>query len=176
MRPAAIVEGVETEDTSPGAGTRRVTATLFRLVEQAFYIAIAVGLTISGVALLGHVGWTFATRLASDGVVHSALRLLEGALLIFIMTELIHTIRAILDRNVVSTEPFLIVGIVAAVRRLLVITAQAPHTTGGEVFRNALYEMGTLMLVVLGLGVTIYLLRHTTHSEPEPVHEEAAGA
>jgi uncharacterized membrane protein (DUF373 family) len=147
---------------------------VFRVVEHVFYIAIAAGLTVSGVALLGHVGWTFAGRLTSAGVVASALHLLEGVLLVFIMTELIHTIRAILDTNVVTTEPFLVVGIVAAVRRLLVITAQAPHTAGGEAFRNALLETGTLVLVVLGLGVTIYLLRHTTHPEPPPAHEDPA--
>jgi uncharacterized membrane protein (DUF373 family) len=167
---------VSTDDTTPGAGVRRASVSAFRLIEQAFYIAIAAGLTVSGVALLGHVGWTFATEVASGGVVKSALHLLEGVLLVFIMTELIHTIRAILDRNVVSTEPFLIVGIVAAVRRLLVITAQAPHTEGAEVFRNALYEMGTLVLVVIGLGLTIYLLRHTTHSEPPPAHEEESSS
>jgi uncharacterized membrane protein (DUF373 family) len=164
-------------DQDHGAATRvrRATASLFRAVEQAFYVAIAVGLTASGVVLLGHVGWTFARELGSAGTVASVLRLLEGVLLVFIVTELIHTIRAILDQNVVSTEPFLIVGVVAAVRRLLVITAQGPHTEGGEAFRNTLLEMGVLVLVVLGLGVTIYLQRHTTHPEPRPAHERENG-
>jgi hypothetical protein len=33
-------------------------------------------------------------------------------------------------------------------------------------------EMGILIGVVVGLGVTIFLLRHTTHTEPRPAYEE----
>jgi hypothetical protein len=44
-------------------------------------------------------------------------------------TELITTIRVVITRRRVVVEPFLIVGIVAAVRRLIVISAEAEKST-----------------------------------------------
>jgi uncharacterized membrane protein (DUF373 family) len=99
----------------------------------------------------------------------AVLQLLEGVLLVFILTELIHTIGAIISEGVLTTEPFLIVGIVAAVRRLLVITAEAPEVSG-EALRDALWEVGAMVLVVVGLGFTIFLVRHTYRTEPRPSH------
>jgi uncharacterized membrane protein (DUF373 family) len=138
-------------------------------VEHFFNVSVAVGLAAGGVVLFGHVAWTFVHHLRAADIRPAVLQLLEGVLLVFILTELIHTIGAIINERVLTTEPFLIVGIVAAVRRLLVITAEAPHVSG-EALRDAMLELGVLVVAVLGLGLTIFLVRHTYRTEPRPSH------
>ncbi len=64
-------------------------------------------------------------------------------------------------------EPFLIVGIIASVRRVLVITLQAavqegqPQAQAANVFRNSMIELGLLGVLILILVFSIYLLRHS---------------
>ena len=87
------------------------------------------------------------------------LELLSGLLLVFIFTELITTIRVVIARRRVVVEPFLIVGIVAAVRRLIVISAEAENLLGTAEFRDVMLEIGVLAATVLLLGATVLVLR-----------------
>jgi hypothetical protein len=59
----------------------------------------------------------------------------------------------------VVVEPFLIVGIVAAVRRLIVTSAEAENLLGTAKFRDVMLEIGILAMAVLLLGVTVLVLR-----------------
>jgi uncharacterized membrane protein (DUF373 family) len=87
------------------------------------------------------------------------LELLSGLLLVFIFTELITTIRVVIARRRVVVEPFLIVGIVAAVRRLIVISAEAENLLGTAQFRDVVLEIAVLAGTVLLLGATVLVLR-----------------
>jgi hypothetical protein len=59
--------------------------------------------------------------------VYQILQLLDGLLLVFILSELLHTVRATVEEDVLMIEPFLIIGVVATIRRLIVIGAEAPN-------------------------------------------------
>jgi uncharacterized membrane protein (DUF373 family) len=87
------------------------------------------------------------------------LELLSGLLLVFIFTELISTIRVAIARRTVQVEPFLIVGMVAAIRRLIVISAEAENVLGTVQFRDLMLEIGLLAGTVLVLGATVFVLR-----------------
>lgn len=150
---------------------RRGTADVFRYVEQSFYVLIAAALAIAGVMLFGFNAFRFVTEYAIDPAAR-VLQFLDGLLLVFIIAELIHTVRAVIEENVLRTEPFLIVGIVAAIRRLIVISAQAERELGTDVFEHLMLEMGVLIVAVLVLGATIFMVRHTRRSEPRPEHEQ----
>lgn len=150
---------------------RRLTAKTFRYIEQAFYVAVAIALSVAGVILFGHVTYRFATHIYRD-LPGAILELLDGLLLVFIIGELIHTIAAVIQENLLRTEPFLIVGIVAAIRRLLVITAESERAIGGEHFPDLMWELGLLIAAVLILGTTIFLVRHTESKEPVPAGED----
>lgn len=162
-------------DTKTGApiprSKRRGTADIFRYVEQSFYVLIAIALAIAGAMLFGFNAFRFVTEYAIDPAAR-VLQFLDGLLLVFIIAELIHTVRAVIEENVLRTEPFLIVGIVAAIRRLIVISAQAERELGTDVFEHLMLEMGVLIVAVLVLGATIFMVRHTRRSEPRPEHEE----
>ena len=144
----------------------------FGFAEDAFYVAVALALTIAGMGLFGYVIYDFVTHLTNGPKFTTLiLDLLDGLLLVFILTELIHTIRAVIDEKVLVAEPFLVVGVVAAIRRLVVVSAEAKDLFGKPEFSDALLEMGVLVAVVVGLVLGIFMLRHTEHSEPRPTHE-----
>ena len=92
-------------------------------------------------------------------------------LLVFIVTELIHTISAVIRERVLLLEPFLIVGIVAAIRRLVLISAEAKSLLGKPEFPDAMLEIGVLTVAIALLSLSIFLLRHTDRSEPRPDYE-----
>jgi uncharacterized membrane protein (DUF373 family) len=91
---------------------------------------VAIALTVGGVILLGVVLYDFVRGLGRDPFTGLVLELLSGLLLVFIFTELISTIRVAIARRSVTVEPFLIVGMVAAIRRLIVISAEAENLLG----------------------------------------------
>ena len=144
----------------------------FGFVEDAFYVGVALALTLAGLGLFGYVVYDFVTHLTNGPKFTTLiLDLLDGLLLVFILTELIHTIRAVIDEKVLVAEPFLVVGVVAAIRRLVVVSAEAKDLFGKPDFGDAMLEIGVLTGVIVGLVLGIFMLRHTEHSEPRPTHE-----
>jgi uncharacterized membrane protein (DUF373 family) len=151
---------------------REWTEGFFGYVEDGFYVAVAVALSVAGVILFGYVAYDFATTVADGGdLTNLVLEFLDGLLLVFIITELIHTVRAVIDEKALVAEPFLIVGIVAAIRRLIVVSAEAKDLLGTPEFSDAMFEIGLLTGAVLLLASAIFLLRHTVRSEPSSQHE-----
>jgi uncharacterized membrane protein (DUF373 family) len=120
---------------------------------------VAVALIVGGTILLGVVLYDFVRDLGQGPFIVEVLELLSGLLLVFIFTELITTVRVVIARRRVVVEPFLIVGIVAAVRRLIVISAEAENLLGTAEFRDLMLEIGILAGTVLLLGTTVLVLR-----------------
>jgi uncharacterized membrane protein (DUF373 family) len=120
---------------------------------------VALALIVGGTILLGVVLYDFVRDLGQGPFSVVVLELLSGLLLVFIFTELITTIRVVIARQRMVVEPFLIVGIVAAVRRLIVISAEAENLLGTAQFRDVVLEIAVLAGTVLLLGATVLLLR-----------------
>lgn len=130
--------------------------------------AVALALTVGGVILLGVVVYDFLRDLGRAPFIGQVLQLLSGLLLVFIFTELISTIRVVIARRRVEVEPFLIVGMVAAIRRLIVISAEAENLLGSAQFRDLMLEIAVLAGTVLVLGATVFVLRAVRRGDDEP--------
>lgn len=130
--------------------------------------AVAFALIAGGVVLLSVVLYDFVRGLGSGAVLGQVLDLLSGLLLVFIFTELISTLRSAIRRRAVEVEPFLIVGIVAAIRRLIVVSAEAENLLGTRQFRDVMVEIAILAATALVLGVTVLLLRVARARDDEP--------
>src|SRR3712207_3744772 len=80
------------------------------------------------------------------GVLQTALAVLDRVLLAFIFVELIDTVRVTLrEQGILIAEPFLLVGLIAVVRRILLLTAEIERA-GAEEFRNMLIELGVMKI------------------------------
>ena len=130
---------------------------------------VALALIVGGTILLGVVLYDFVRDLGQGPFSVVVLELLSGLLLVFIFTELITTIRVVIARRRMVVEPFLIVGIVAAVRRLIVISAEAENLLGTAKFRDVMLEIAILAGTVLLLGATVLLLRIKRAEDDEPI-------
>jgi uncharacterized membrane protein (DUF373 family) len=150
---------------------REKTEGFFGYIEDGFYVAVASALSVAGLILFAYTVYDFAVNMTQGDFTQKVLGLLDGLLLVFIITELIHTVRAVIDEKVLVAEPFLIVGIVAAIRRLVVVSAEAKSLLGTEDFADAMLEMGILTASALVLALAIFLLRRTSTSEPTSEHE-----
>ena len=131
-------------------------------------MAVALALIAGGAILLGVVVYDFVRGLGHEPVIGLVLELLSGLLLVFIFTELVSTIRVVIARRKVVVEPFLIVGMVAAIRRLIVISAEAENLLGTAKFRDLMLEIGLLAGTVLLLGATVFALRIRRGENDEP--------
>jgi uncharacterized membrane protein (DUF373 family) len=89
-------------------------------------------------------------------------------LLVFILLELLDTIRIISrERGLIIAEPFLLVGLIAVVRRILLVTAQIEQAMGPEEFQNLLGELGVMAGLVVVLTAALFFIRRTQRPERE---------
>jgi uncharacterized membrane protein (DUF373 family) len=148
---------------SPRSRTHGVAARAIDQVEDGIYIVVAVLLVVAGVFAL----WGALTKLVSDvqqqvQAVTVVTDLLDNGLILFIIAELLHTVRVTIQERTLVVEPFLIVALIAGVRRLLLVTAQlATNSTVFSWGRQGI-EMTVLLALILGITVAL-LLWHRFH-------------
>ena len=128
-------------------------------LEDAVYWGIAVVLIVGSVALLVAQFNTMLTlRKAPAKAV--MLDILDGLLLIFILVELLYAVRAWLRSHEIVAEPFLIVGILAGIKEIVVLSVEAATLLEkGPAFSRAVVEIGVLAGVVLALALAAFVLR-----------------
>ena len=154
------------------AGFRESTTDFFGYIEDLFYVVVAGALVLIGAGYFGYAIYDFVKHVIDGGDFSLlVIELLSSLLLVFIVTEIVHTIRAVIDEKIIVAEPFLLVGIVAAIRRMVVLSAEAQDLLGKPEFGDAMLELGLLGGIVLLLGLTVFLLRRTDRSEPTSEHE-----
>jgi uncharacterized membrane protein (DUF373 family) len=134
--------------------------------ELAIYLTVAVLLFVAAgfttVGTIVDVLKASKTRPITD----TGVFLLDRILLLFIVAELLYTLRLVSLRGRVLVEPFLFIGLIAVVRRVLVITAQADvHQTRRQAV-EFLIDMGTMALLALVLALAIHLLRRSATQQP----------
>jgi hypothetical protein len=93
-------------------------------------------------------------EVSEAGSLETALAVLDSLLLAFIFVELIDTIRivsTVSERRIFIAEPFILVGLVAVVRSLLLLTANLKQVQSVEEGQSLLFQLGVLALLVIVL-------------------------
>jgi uncharacterized membrane protein (DUF373 family) len=86
---------------------------------------------------------------------------LDRVLLLLIFAELIYTLRLIDRGGRILVEPFLFIGLIAIVRRVLVLVAEVEHRQSRGGIEDFVIEMAGLGGLALALMFSIYLLRRS---------------
>ena len=90
------------------------------------------------------------------------LAILDRVLLITIFVELLITIEILVQERQIVAEPFLLIGLVAVIRRILLVTAEAGQSLNDpEKFLNLVTELGVLTALVISLAAALYVARRT---------------
>jgi len=134
--------------------------------ENLVYAAAGALLVLSAVVVLGTVGYHLVTDL-TKGAEQAVTTALDGLLLVFIVLELLAGVRATMVERKLVAEPFLVVGIIASIKEIIVIALDAKTSKGLDdaAFQASMAEIGVLGLLVLTLAAAGYLVRR---KEREP--------
>jgi len=136
---------------------------LLTIVEDMIYYAISAVLVVATAALLVSASIQWVGSLGVD-LRAGTLTLLDNVLLVMMLVEILSTISISLRQHVLAPQQFLIIGLIAAVRRMLVITAEQTELLHEpETFQLLLWELLLLGVLVIVLSSAIYLL----HKVPE---------
>ena len=101
----------------------------------------------------------------SRGAVDTGVTALDRILLLLIIAELAYTLRFVVLTHEIAVEPFLFIGLIAVVRRILIVTAQFERIpSSGRTLTNFLLELGLLGFLVLSLAVALALVRRRGES------------
>jgi uncharacterized membrane protein (DUF373 family) len=151
----------------------RLAARTFLRVETFAYIVL--GLLLALAALLGAAGaaWSLFEALQLRGAAHALALTIDRILFILMVVEILHTVRVSFHAGALVAEPFLIVGLIASIRRVLVITLESSEATDPNkwtpevqsYFASTMLELTVLGGLILVMVASIYLLRRTPHSE-----------
>jgi uncharacterized membrane protein (DUF373 family) len=112
--------------TEPGDQTARprgLTGTIWVLEHAQDYVAAVVGVALILLAAVlivsGLIG--FARDLAARSVLTAATGLLDRLLLVLIVAEIVHTVVLSLRAHRLVAQPFIVVGLVAVIRKILLV-------------------------------------------------------
>ncbi len=92
---------------------------------------------------------------------------LDRILLTLIVAELAYSLRYVMQTHEITAEPFLFIGLIATVRRILIVTAEFESPTPNVDVTSLLYELGLLALLTLGLAAAIFLVRKSAKSRSD---------
>ena len=108
--------------------------------------------------------------------------LIDRLLLVLMLLEILHTLRISIRSHALVVEPFLVVGLIASIRRILVLGMQAEALTtkehwdngGKPLFEASMIEFSVLALVITVLVGAIFFLRKSSNLSGEGEHESEA--
>ena len=130
------------------------------------YLSVGISFLTLGMAVFAY-GWLRFASSATDNLPRAALGLLNDLLLVVILLELFRITVDFLKTRAISLEPFLYIGIIAAVRKVLTIGAEM--VLAGEVsatrFTQYLLDVAVHGGVIIALVIGLYLYRRTRVAE-----------
>lgn len=139
---------------------RAWAARAFTVVEDVVYLGLGILLAGSAVALLISSGNNFVQNLLARSLTANIVPLLDRLLLILLIVELLYTVQVSFREHGIIPEPFLLVGLIAAIRRVLVLTAEfAQVKDQTEVgFQHLIVELAVLTFLIVALVLSLVLL------------------
>jgi uncharacterized membrane protein (DUF373 family) len=152
----------------PAEKTNRV----FLRVEFVVYTALGALLALVAIVALAHAAIDGAI-----GVMHwndndAIFGVVDELLFVLMLIEILHTVRVSIRSGALTPEPFLVVGLIASIRRVLVITLESSNATkSGDwtpgiagTFRASMTELAVLSVLILVMVISIFLMRRSGKS------------
>ena len=146
---------------SPPQLRRAWVARAFTAVEDIVYIGLGLLLAGSSLVLLVTGMISFGQSLVAGSLATDIVALLDRILLILLFVELLYTVQVSFREHALVPEPFLLVGLIAAIRRVLVLTAEFGelHNRPEAQFQHLIVELAVLTLLIITLVISLFMLR-----------------
>lgn len=140
--------------------------------EGIVYTAVGLLLVVSAAVAVAAISYRLAVEI-DDGSVDAVTKALDGLLLVFILVELLGAVRATVSERKLVAEPFLVVGIIASIKEIIVLSVKAADYVGkDDKFMHSIIEVGVLGVLVLVLAAAAIILR-AKEREPQEGKDDA---
>ncbi|MBD3275653.1 MAG: hypothetical protein GF372_10095 [Candidatus Marinimicrobia bacterium] len=132
---------------------------LFILVENVLYGVIAVILIIGALFIIYEEIKTFLRypTLEDQEHIQWLIEMIGTTLLLIMVIEILYTVRVSFEEHILTPEPFLIVAMIAAVRRILIISVEIAYLP--DQFEHLIIELGVLGGLILIFVISLILFR-----------------
>jgi len=142
-------------------------------IETVIYAVLGVLLAIAGVIAIAGAMPLFVNGLRDITGTTAILQMIDRLLLVLVVVELLHTVRISIRSHALVIEPFLIIALIAIIRRVLVLTLHSEKFSGDTVwtpdvqaqFHAAIIEALIQALLITVLIASIYVVRKTRPQE-----------
>ena len=133
----------------------------FTMVEDVVYLGLGLLLAGSAIALLVSGVISFGQNLMAGTLSGNIVPLLDRILLILLVVELLYTVQVSFREHALTSEPFLLVGLIAAIRRVLILTAEFSQINDlpEALFKRFIVELVVLTVLIVALVICLVLLR-----------------
>jgi uncharacterized membrane protein (DUF373 family) len=178
--------------TNPHSPSTRPTENRFQvfsceslsLVEMVIYAALGLILSLAAMFALFTACQALWQGLAAGASSKTVVEVIDRLLVVLLLVEILHTVRISIRSHTLVTEPFLVVGLIATIRRMLVITLDASNLTsaanwandGQAKLRASMLELGLLGAIVIVLVISIHILRKSQSSYEEQETKRSEGS
>jgi uncharacterized membrane protein (DUF373 family) len=143
-------------------------------VELFAYIILGLMLALAALIGIGLAGASLWTTVQERGDNVALIVNIDRLLFVLMVIEILHTVRVSFRSGILVCEPFLVVGLIASIRRVLVITLESSQSSqpnrwtdeAGEFFNATMMELGVLGGLILIIVISIFLLRYTRRFDP----------
>ena len=155
-----MVSRGSTDNVTGSQKQPRMLSILDKSESAVYYATISVLIFAAGILLVFGF-YRFIININAN-IHDNVLQLLQCLLLVMMLMEILHTVEISISQHKLIADPFLVVGIIAAIRRMLVVTVKLEQTSAISSQSNdsfLLWELGLLALVTLALSICIYILR-----------------
>jgi len=131
-------------------GTRAVLRWISALEHAQDVVTVTVGVLLIGLAVVLLIsGIVDFISTAGNGVSSAAESLLDRALLVLILVEIVHTVVLSLRAHRLVAQPFIVVGLIAVIRRILLVLT--PGSGVGLSTAELALLIGMVVVFVAGL-------------------------
>ena len=149
--------------TKPGQLADRA----FQHIETFAYVVLGLLLAIAALIGIADSGLALLKAVESFGDAEALVIAIDGLLFVLMVVEILHTVRASFRSGTLICEPFLIVGLIASIRRVLVITLESSQVNqpgkwspdSETILHATMLELAVLGALIFIMVVSIYLLR-----------------
>ena len=151
--------------SQPSGRALRASNALFENIEHGIYVVLGIVLSLTAVMALVLAIITLWNGLINWSGGDALLVIIDRLLFVLMLAEILHTVRVSITSGTLNCEPFLIVGLIASIRRVLVITLESSQAKPGSptehqaAFQASMIELVVLAGLIMVMVISIYLLR-----------------
>ncbi len=141
----------------------------FLRIEVGAYLVLGLLLGLTALVGVGSAALSLWHTVLNVADPEAIVETVDRLLFVLMIVEILHTVRVSFREGTLVCEPFLVVGLIASIRRMLAITLEASQVNSPskwadgsqEVFNATMVELGVLGFLILVMVIAIFILRRS---------------